>query len=109
MYALFLHTVTKLTDLLEKNNSLQDDFFIFYISLYCTYVPILEYATPAWSPYLKGDIDHVESVRYFTRRLFDRCGMGYLDKLDQLQLDSLEVCRIKTDLILYYKVLYNLR
>ncbi len=50
----------------------------FYISLYCTYVrPILEYATPAhaWSPYLKGNIDPVESVRYFTRRLVDRCDM----------------------------------
>ena len=50
----------------------------FYISLYCTYVrPILEYATPAWSSYLKGDIDHVESVQcYITRRLFDRYGLG---------------------------------
>ncbi len=36
----------------------------FHTSLYCTYVRlILEHATPAWSPYLKGNIDHVESVQ----------------------------------------------
>ncbi len=33
-------------------------------SLYCTYVrSILKYATPGWSPYLKGNIDHVESLQ----------------------------------------------
>ncbi len=82
----------------------------FYTSLYPTYVrPILQYAPPAWSPYLKGNIDHVESVQhYFTRRLLDRCGMEYVERLNFLQLDSLEVRRIKADLILYYKVINNL-
>ncbi len=81
----------------------------FYISLYCTYVrPILEYIAHAWS-LLKGNIDHRESVqRYITRRLVHRCDMGYLDRLDILQLDSLEVRRIEADLILYFKVINNL-
>ncbi len=84
--------------------------YLFYTSLYCTYVrTILEYATPAWSPYLKGNIDHVQYVqRYFTRRLLDRRGIEYVERLNFLQLDSFEVRRIKADLILYYEVINNL-
>ena len=33
--------------------------------------------------------------------------MKYLDRIDLLQLDHLEVRRIKADLILYYKVINN--
>ncbi len=47
----------------------------FYASLHQTYAkPILEYASPAWSPLLKENFDRLESVQLcFTRRLFSAC------------------------------------
>ncbi len=39
--------------------------------------PSLEYCTPIWDPMLLGDVDKIERVqRYFTRRLYRRCGLG---------------------------------
>ncbi len=35
----------------------------------------------------------------------DRCGMEYVERLDFLQLDSLEVRRIKANLILYHSLI----
>ncbi len=82
----------------------------FYVPLYQTYVrPILEYASPAWSPRLKGNIDRLESVqRYFTRRLFSACYKPYMERLSGLQLDSLEIRRIKAGLMLLYKCINDL-
>jgi len=36
----------------------------FYVKMYCTYVrPILEASSPVWSPYLKCNIEKLESVQ----------------------------------------------
>ena len=83
------------------------------ISLFQTYVrPLLEYNTSTWSPRLQADIKDVESVqKTFTRRLCQRCNIpfsDYSDRLVKLNLESLEVRRIKRDLILLYKILHNL-
>lgn len=53
---------------------------------FCVFVrPILEYASPVWSPYLVADIDHVESVqRVFTKRLPGFSHMSYTDRLRAL-------------------------
>ena len=83
------------------------------INLFQTYVrPLLEYNTSTWSPHLQIDIKETESVqRTFTRRLCQRCNIpfsDYNDRLMKLNIESLEVRRIKRDLILLYKILHRL-
>lgn len=81
----------------------------FYMHLYKVYVrPILESNTQIWSPCLKFNIDNVESVqRYFTRRLPGLRGVTYVDRLFGLNLETLEARRIKSDLLLCYKVIHG--
>ena len=76
---------------------------------YLVYVrPILEYNSVVWSPYLKQDIDALERVqRRFTKRL---CGYGshsYSERLRLLQLPSLELRRLQSDLIWCYKIVFG--
>ena len=81
----------------------------FYVSLYCTYVrPILESSSPIWSPFLKSNIDSIESVqRYFTRRLPGLRDLSYFERLDIVKLETLESRRIKADLFMLYKMTNN--
>ena len=81
--------------------------------LFITYTrPIVEYNTPVWSPYLSNDTSKIESIqRSFTRKAFLRCGIpftSYEDRLDKLQLDSLEKRRLLNDLYLMFKIMNNL-
>jgi len=77
---------------------------------FCTYVrPLLEYCTPVWNPYLIRDIDKIENVqRYFTRRLFPLSTFSYVERLALLDLDSLELRRLKYDLKVYFQVIHGL-
>ena len=71
--------------------------------------PLLEYCTPAWSPYLLRDIDKIENVqRYFTRRLFPRSHYTYNERLFMLGLEPLESRRLKYDIKLYYQIIHGL-
>jgi hypothetical protein len=81
----------------------------FLFSVFCTYVrPILERDSPAWSPYLKRDILIAESPqRRFTKRLSGLRDLSYLERLYYLGADTLLVRRMKTDLLLVYKILHN--
>ena len=77
--------------------------------LYLVYIrPKLEYNTPIWSPHLKKDINHLESVqRRYTRIMFSRCNISYtsyLDRLTKLNIKTLEYRRIKFDLITFFKI-----
>ena len=57
------------------------------VTAYKAYIrPLVEYCTPVWSPYRLGDIDLIEQVqRYFTRRLYIKCGIPYKHYVDRLQ------------------------
>jgi ribonuclease P/MRP protein subunit RPP40 len=82
------------------------------IRAYKSYIlPVLEYNSSVWSPFLIKDIDCVESVqRYFTRRVFKRCGFPdspYIERLARLQLPLLELRRIHKDLIMCYKIVHG--
>jgi hypothetical protein len=79
-------------------------------SLFNTFIrPVLEYATPVWSPYLLKDIDNIEGVqRFFTRSLPCLSGVSYPNRLILLRLPSLELRRIHTDCIMLYKLTHNL-
>ncbi|MCP4652424.1 MAG: hypothetical protein GY858_03440, partial [Candidatus Omnitrophica bacterium] len=81
-----------------------------YIRGFKPYVhPILKYCSPVWNPHLTGDISRLERVqRYFTRRLLIRSGqapLSYQDHLLLFELESLQLRRLKMDLIYYYKIL----
>ena len=76
---------------------------------YIVYIrPILEYCSSVWSPYLLKHIDSLEKVqRYFTRNIHGLRSFSYKDRLLILNLESLELRRLKNDLLMYYKVLHN--
>jgi len=71
--------------------------------------PIVEYASCVWSPYHVCDVTRVESVqRSFTKRLPGYFDKDYKSRLLLLGLDSLELRRLRQDLIFTYKILFGL-
>ena len=80
------------------------------VKAYKVYVrPILEYCSVVWSPWQIGLITALENVqRYFTRRLIWPALMSYRDRLAVLDIELLELRRIKSDLIMCFKILNNL-
>jgi hypothetical protein len=70
--------------------------------------PALEYCSNLWCPFRKSEIDLLESVqRRFTKRLNGMAGLQYSDRLQQLKAESLELRRIKIDLCMYYKIIFE--
>jgi hypothetical protein len=84
-----------------------------YIKAFKSYVlPILEYATVAWNPFLVKHVNRIESVgRDFTRRALRRCGLPtttYYERLRIFGLDTLESRRAKSDLKFFYRYLHGM-
>lgn len=77
---------------------------------YVTFVrPILEYASNVWSPYLLKHVNALERVqKLFTRRIPSLSHLSYPERLAAINLEPLELRRLKADLVLYYKCLHNL-
>ena len=80
------------------------------MKLYFTYIrPKMEYNSPVWSPYLKKDINKLESIqRSFTKSICLRCSIpfsSYQDRLFKLNLRSLEYRRVVADLIFLFKII----
>jgi len=80
------------------------------VKAYKVYVlPLLEYCTVIWSPWQIGLINAVENVqRYFTRRLFWPVERPYYERLAILDLELLEIRRLKLDLYYCFKIFNNL-
>jgi hypothetical protein len=76
---------------------------------FVTYIrPLLEYNSIVWNPIHIYLIDLVESVqRKFTKRILLLSGLSYAERLARLGLESLELRRLRFDLINYFKVLNN--
>jgi ribonucleases P/MRP protein subunit RPP40 len=71
--------------------------------------PILEYGSPIWSPHLKQDITVIERVqKHFTKCLRGLSNLTYAERLSKLNQSSLQMRRIRTDLIFLYKILHGL-
>ena len=86
---------------------------VFFINLFKLYIrPQLEYNSSIWNPFLLSDIKLIESIQAkFTKRLCQKLNItfnSYPHRLELLNLESLEIRRIKIDLILTYKILNNL-
>jgi ribonuclease P/MRP protein subunit RPP40 len=77
---------------------------------FCMYVrPMLEYACSVWSPHHIAYIRKIESVqRRFTKRFPGLAEYNYSSRLALLDLDSLELRRLRQDLILVYKIVFRL-
>jgi hypothetical protein len=77
---------------------------------YVAYVrPILEYASSVWSPHLLKHINAIERVqKNFTKRIATLSEMTYPERLAAVELEPLELRRLKADLILYFKCFNNL-
>ena len=76
--------------------------------IFTTYVqPLLELNTQVCIPWLHHDINSIENVQcFFTRAVHIRAKLSYMDYgtwLRNLNLQSLEYCRIFFDLVMYYK------
>ena len=71
--------------------------------------PILEYASKVWNPSILKYTAYLESVqRNFTYRIQSNKHLSYPERLAILNLEPLELRRVKTDLLMYYKILNNL-
>ena len=71
------------------------------VGAFIVYVrPLLEYNSVIWSPSLIKDIDLIEQVqKRFTKRLRCLDGVAYTDRLQRLNLPSLELRRLHLDLV----------
>lgn len=68
--------------------------------------PLLEYCSPIWSPTYKSDVNKIEAVqRRFTKRLRGFTYLSYFERLRILHADTLEVRRLRLDLIMMFKVI----
>jgi hypothetical protein len=71
--------------------------------------PLLEYASCVWSPYHITDINQIEAVqRNFTKRLPGYTALSYKDRLKRLKMETLELRRLRQDLVLTYEILAGL-
>ena len=77
---------------------------------FITYIrPLLEYNSCVWNPHQKKYIYLLENVqRRFTKRIPSLRELSYSERLTMLNLEPLELRRLKTDLLEYYKIFHNL-
>ena len=82
----------------------------FMMKLYKTYIrPLVERDCVVWKPCNVADINLLESVqRNFTRRIIAVSSMSYDDRLNALHLCTLELRRLRFDLIEVYKIVHGL-
>jgi len=80
------------------------------VQAYTTYIrPLLEYASSVWSPHSVVLIKNIESVqRRFTKRIPHCDKLNCCSRLAKLGIDSLELHRLRFDLINTYKILFGL-
>ena len=77
--------------------------------LYVQYVrPHLEFASPAWSPWLETDKNVIENIQKKAIGMISGLNNGsYKEKCTVLGLETLEARRIKQDLLEMYKIMHG--
>ena len=94
---------TILSNLYDMDNNTLINFFKTYA------LPLLDYANVIYLTHCLMLIDFIESVqRYFTKRLHGLSNCCYADRLRITQLNSLELRRIYTELVMMYKLQHGL-
>jgi len=78
----------------------------FLLRMYTTYVrPLLEYSSQVWSPHLLCNINKIESVqRHFLKSFPGLRNLSYSERLQVLNLQSLEVRRLRADCLFLQKI-----
>ena len=71
--------------------------------------PLLEYCSVIWSPVLVKDINALEIVqRQFTKRMPGMSNLTYPQRLHKLNIESLEIRRLRFDLTFTYKLMFGI-
>jgi len=71
-------------------------------------LPLVEYISVIWLPYLKQDIEAFERVQCcFTKRLPVHNKYLYCERLAKLNLPTSELCRLQNDLVWFYQILHG--
>ena len=71
--------------------------------------PLVEYCSPVWSPTAIGSINKIESVqRWFTKRIKGLSHLTYDERLSELNIERLELRRLRADLLMCFKIVYNI-
>ena len=71
--------------------------------------PILEYASPVWSPHFTKDIDALERVqRRFTKSFHNLRSLPYSTRIERLDLQPLHIRRLDIDLTTCYRLIHEL-
>jgi len=80
------------------------------VRAFITYVhPLVEYNSVVWSPHMKRDIVAIEKVqKRFTMILVGLKCLPYAERLKSLNLTSLELRRLHSDLLWCYKIVFGL-
>ena len=81
-----------------------------YRKAFITYIrPLVEYNCIIWNPTHQHLIDLLESVqRKFSKRIPNLSSLSYPDRLAKLDLESLELRRLRFDLLIYHNILHSL-
>ena len=88
-----------------RDSSILTKAFVVYVR------PLLEYCSPVWgwAPVYKSDISIIESVqRRYTKRISGMKDLSYPQRLNKLNLETLEERRLKSDLITMFKILHHI-
>jgi len=68
------------------------------------YVHLWNTANP-WSLYTTGNINKVEAVqRRFTKSINGLSSLSYISRLNELSLETIELRRLKQDLVMCFKI-----
>ena len=78
----------------------------FLVAIFKVYIrPLLEYCSSIWSPIFKKDMIAIERVqRQFTKRVPGLAEHSYMERLQILGLETLELRRLQSDLCMCYKI-----
>ena len=69
---------------------------------------MLEYCIPVWSSHTINNINKIEAVqRRFTKRITGLSTVSYLDRLLYLGLESLELRRLRYDLVMCFEICHG--
>ena len=73
-------------------------------------VPLLGYCLPVWSPHRLDGVDKIENVQdsYYTKWLDGLKHLTYSKRLKGCDLPSLELRRLRADLLLCFKIVNKL-
>nr|CAD2176174.1 unnamed protein product [Meloidogyne enterolobii] len=83
-----------------------------WLTIYKSYIrPLLEYSPETWNPQLRSEVNKIEKCqKFFTKSLLRKCSLPYIpyfQRLEFLNIPTLENRRKTYDLVLAHKILHG--